>query len=352
MLLYNLIKPLLFKLDAELSHTLSLKFLNTLHKLKILKLLCKACYYTNSIPNTNQKAIHINILGINFKNKIGLAAGLDKNGDYIDALGELGFGFIEIGTVTPKPQLGNTRPRLWRIEKYHSIINRMGFNNKGVDYLIENVRKSKWVKNGGILGINIGKNASTKIENANQDYIISLEKIYNYASYITVNISSPNTEGLRDLQSGNAFCQLLECIKSKQNELSIINNKYVPIFIKIAPDLSEADVNFIANSLILYKIDGVIAANTTIDKSMLPEQYRHEGGLSGKLLQSQSNYILKTLAEHLKGKIPIIGVGGIADPLDAVEKINLGADLVQIYSGLIYEGPRLIQKCINSLIYK
>ncbi|MFM2343988.1 MAG: dihydroorotate dehydrogenase [Pseudomonadota bacterium] len=341
MFLYNILKPLLFKLDAEVSHNLTLKSLKILNCLGLLKLIANV-----SNINTNQSK---QVLGIHFKNKIGLAAGLDKNGDYIDVLGNLGFGFIEIGTVTPKPQGGNPKPRLWRIQDKNSIINKMGFNNKGVDYLVNNVKKSQWVKHGGVIGINIGKNASTSIEDANSDYLICLEKVYNYASYITVNISSPNTSGLRNLQSGDAFSALLKCIKEKQNDLSKIHSKYVPIFIKIAPDLSEQDVKFIADSLIGYKIDGVIATNTTIDKSMLPEHQRFEGGLSGNLVKNQSNYILEILAREINGKIPIIGVGGIESSQDANHKIKLGASLVQVYSGLIYQGPSLVKDCIQQV---
>ena len=332
--LYNLLRSLLFKMDAEKSHHFSL------HSLKALKNL-------NLLGNTYEQNQEFKILGLNFKNKIGLAAGLDKNGEYIDALGALGFGFIEIGTVTPKAQGGNNLPRLWRLPEYESIINRMGFNNYGVDFLIKNVKNSIWVKQGGIIGINIGKNAATSLDNALTDYLICLEKVYNYASYIVVNISSPNTNNLRDLQKGNNFLELLQGLKQKQQQLNLKYQKYVPILIKIAPDLEEQEIQDIAKNLIYFEIDGVVSSNTTIDKSSLPQDLRYEGGLSGALLKNKSDNILEKLNSYINKHIPIIGVGGIMSAEDCSNKFNLGADLVQLYSGFIYNGPKLIKDCID-----
>jgi dihydroorotate dehydrogenase len=333
--IYNILRPALFKLDAEKAHYLSLNALNALHYSGLLSK--RKLHLENQTYNSA-----CTYFGLNFKNRIGLAAGLDKNACYIDALAKLGFGFIEVGTVTPEPQSGNAMPRLWRVSEQLSIINRMGFNNNGVDALVRNVQKSKWVKNGGILGINIGKNAVTPLNLACNDYLICLNKVYNYASYITVNISSPNTVGLRDLQTGDSFIDLVKNIKLRQLELADKYQKYVPVLIKIAPDLNIESIHAIADNLTYHKIDGVIATNTTINQSALSENRRQEGGLSGLLLQSQANWVLRTLAMHIQDKIPIIGVGGIITSNDVHEKIRLGASLVQLYTGFIYNGPKLI----------
>ena len=287
-------------------------------------------------------------MGIQFPNPVGLAAGLDKNGAYIDALADLGFGFIEIGTITPRPQAGNPHPRLFRLPKAKAIINRMGFNNDGVDKLIENVKASKFK---GILGINIGKNADTPVENAVDDYLICLEKVYNYASYITVNISSPNTKNLRSLQSGDALTELLSTLKKRQLELAEENSHYVPLVLKVAPDLEAEDVQFISKQLIEFKIDGLIVTNTTLSREGVEGlPFAEEaGGLSGAPVFEKSTACLAAFSKALNGEIPLIGVGGILSGEQAVAKREAGASLVQVYSGLIYTGPDLIKDCINAL---
>ncbi len=299
-------------------------------------------FYAQELPEKP-----VNCLGMTFKNAIGLAAGLDKNGECIDAFAAMGFGFIEVGTVTPKAQAGNDKPRLFRLAEHNAIINRMGFNNKGVDYLVEQVKKSKYK---GILGINIGKNKTTPDESALDDYLYCLDKVYAFASYITVNISSPNTPGLRNLQYGEALDNLLAGLKKRQLVLQIEHKKYVPILIKIAPDLSEDQVKSIAASLINSKMDGVIATNTTLDRERVQDhEYANEaGGLSGEVLTEQSLSITKILAEALGGKMPIIGVGGISNPHDVTRRIQAGATLVQVYSSFIYQGPQLIKELVNA----
>jgi dihydroorotate dehydrogenase len=287
-------------------------------------------------------------MGIEFPNPVGLAAGLDKNGAHIDALAALGFGFIEIGTITPRPQAGNPQPRLFRIPEAKAIINRMGFNNDGVDQLIENVKAAKFK---GVLGINIGKNADTAVEDAVSDYLICLEKVYNYASYITVNISSPNTKNLRSLQSGDALTELLQTLKQRQLELAKENNHYVPLVLKVAPDLTSEDITFIAKQLLKFKIDGLIVTNTTLGRDgveNLPNG-NEAGGLSGAPVFEKSTECLRQFADVLDGKIPLIGVGGIVSGEQAVAKQEAGASLVQVYSGLIYTGPTLVKDCVNAM---
>ncbi|NLN56374.1 MAG: quinone-dependent dihydroorotate dehydrogenase, partial [Gammaproteobacteria bacterium] len=289
----------------------------------------------------------VTCMGIEFPNPVGLAAGLDKNGAYIDALAGLGFGFIEIGTITPRPQAGNPHPRLFRIPQAKAIINRMGFNNDGVDQLIENVKAAKFK---GILGINIGKNADTPVENAADDYLICLEKVYNYASYVTVNISSPNTKNLRSLQSGDALTELLQTLKQRQLELAEEHQHYVPLVLKVAPDLDAEDIQFIAKQLLQFKIDGLIVTNTTLSREGV-ENLPHgdeAGGLSGAPVFEKSTACLAAFSEALKGEIPLIGVGGILSGEQALAKKNAGASLVQVYSGLIYAGPELVQDCVNA----
>jgi len=290
----------------------------------------------------------ITCMGIEFPNPVGLAAGLDKNGAYIDALADLGFGFIEIGTITPRPQTGNPHPRLFRLPKAKAIINRMGFNNEGVDKLIENVKSARFK---GILGINIGKNADTPVENAVDDYLICLEKVYNHASYVTVNISSPNTKNLRSLQSGDALTDLLKTLKERQLQLADEFLHYVPLVLKVAPDLEQEDIHFIANQLIQFKIDGLIVTNTTLSRDGvegLPDA-NEAGGLSGAPVFEKSTKCLAEFSKILKDQIPLIGVGGILSGQDAVAKREVGATLVQVYSGLIYAGPKLVPECINAL---
>lgn len=328
---YNLIRNLLFKLNAETSHELTLELLGAAHRLGILGL------FTPKVTDAP-----VDLLGLTFPNPVGLAAGLDKNGDYIDALGSLGFGFIEIGTITPRAQPGNPKPRLFRLPEHNAIINRMGFNNKGVDYLVEQVKKSRY---NGVLGINIGKNFDTAVEDADRDYQICLEKVYQYADYVTVNISSPNTPGLRNLQFGDSLTSLLQTMKTTQLRLQEEHKKYTPILVKIAPDMSEAETRLVAKSLIENQMDGVIATNTTLDReSIAGHRFANEaGGLSGAPVLERSTQVLRWLADALAGSMPIIGVGGISDAKTAAEKKMAGASLVQVYSGFIYKGPELIK---------
>ena len=333
-MLYSLARPLLFSLAPERAHELTLSLLKSTYKMGLMR--------------QSVALKPVTCMGIEFPNPVGLAAGLDKNGAYIDALASQGFGFIEIGTITPLPQAGNPEPRLFRLPKAKAIINRMGFNNDGVDQLVENVKASKFK---GILGINIGKNAATPVEKAVDDYLICLEKVYNYASYITVNISSPNTKNLRSLQSGDALTELLETLKKRQLELAEENQHYVPLVLKVAPDLESEDIQFIAQQLLTFKLDGLIVTNTTLSREGV-ENLPHgdeAGGLSGAPVFAKSTACLATFAEALKGQIPLIGVGGILSGQDALAKKNAGASLVQVYSGLIYTGPNLIKDCVDAL---
>lgn len=333
---YRLSRALLFQLQGETAHELSLDMLGASERVGLLKLL-------NSEPIYHP----VTVAGIEFPNPVGLAAGLDKNGDYIDALSRLGFGFLEVGTVTPRPQSGNPKPRIFRIPERQAIINRMGFNNKGVDYLVEQVKKAKY---SGVLGINIGKNFDTAVEDSTSDYLICLEKVYQYASYITINISSPNTPGLRTLQYGDSLKNLLEPIKQRQLELSK-EFGYKPLFVKIAPDMNEEEIETVAQCLIDCEMDGVIATNTTLSRDGVQgfKNGKEAGGLSGAPVKELANKTLEILAKELKGQLPIIGVGGIVDGDDAAEKIKLGAQLVQIYSGFIYKGPELIKDAIEEI---
>lgn len=324
-------------LDGERSHHLSLNSLNLLNRLKLSGLL--------SQPQVDDP---VEVMGIKFPNRVGLAAGLDKNGEYIDALSHFGFGFIEVGTVTPRPQPGNPKPRLFRIKDAEAIINRMGFNNDGVDALLSNVEKARF---NGVLGINIGKNFDTPVDKAVDDYLIGMEKIYQRADYMVVNISSPNTPGLRDLQFGETLKSLLESLKKKQQELHQEHKVYKPLAIKIAPDLSATDIDQLADTFRQFELDGIIATNTTFDRSKV-EGMKHaeeQGGLSGKPLASQSTKVIKRLVEALDDSIPVIGVGGITDEQSAIDKIEAGAKLVQIYSGFIYHGPQLVYEVAKAL---
>ena len=335
--MYPLIKPLLFKLDAEKSHHLAFKFAHQALRMGLL-------------PNFSEPAQAHQCMGLTFPNRVGLAAGLDKNGEHIDVLARLGFGFIEIGTITPRPQLGNPKPRLFRLPEAPAIINRMGFNNQGVDALISNVKQAKFTQNGGILGINIGKNADTPMENAVSDYLICLSKVYAHASYVTVNISSPNTKNLRDLQSQDALDDLLKQLKQSQLQLADTHQKYVPMTLKIAPDVDDEQLNIIAELLKSHRIDGVIATNTTLDKTAVThlKHGNETGGLSGMPVRNAATQVIQKLSTALAGALPIIGVGGIGNADDALEKINAGADLVQVYSGLIYQGPALVSECVRA----
>lgn len=335
--MYPLIRPFLFLMNAERAHHLTFQIAQFALDCKLL-------------PKHTPKAAPYSLMGMTFPNRVGLAAGLDKNAQHIDVLAQLGFGFIEVGTITPRPQDGNPQPRLFRLPKAHAIINRMGFNNLGIDALVLNVKNSQFYKNGGIIGINIGKNADTPIENAVDDYLICLKKAYPYASYITVNISSPNTKNLRDLQSPDALNNLLSQLKAAQLRLAQQHGKYVPMALKIAPDIDDVQIQTIADLLVLHKIDGVIATNTTLDKSQVQHLPHGDemGGLSGAPVRERSNEVIQRLHHYLQGAVPIIGAGGILNGTHAAEKIHAGAQLVQIYSGLIYRGPRLIRDCAKA----
>lgn len=338
--MYSLIRKALFSLDAEQAHNLTVQLLK-IAGYSPLNSLLKAVL---ACPVGSGKTV----MGLHFKNPIGLAAGADKNGEAIDGFGALGFGFIEVGTVTPLAQEGNPKPRQFRLIEAEGIINRNGFNNLGIDYLLENVKKSKY---DGVLGINIGKNKVTPIEHGKDDYLFCLNKAYNYADYITINISSPNTPDLRQLQYGDALDDLLQSIKARQNVLAEQYNKYVPIAVKIAPDLNEAEVVQIADTLCRHHIDGVIATNTTISRETVNgmKNAQEIGGLSGKPLQQQSTQIITRLASELQGRLPIIGSGGIDSVAQAEEKITAGAELLQLYSGLIYHGPQLVKTLVRAV---
>ena len=335
--MYPLLRPALFQLDPETAHHLTINGLNTAYSLGLSGLLAP------HIPDDPRS-----VMGLAFPNPVGLAAGLDKNGDCINGLAALGFGFIEIGTITPLPQAGNPKPRLFRLPAAQAIINRMGFNNDGVDKLVSNVQRAHFK---GILGINIGKNAATPIEKAADDYLICLRKVYPHASYVTVNISSPNTKNLRQLQDETALNDLLSKLKAEQQKLADTHGKYVPIALKIAPDMEDEQIAQIARLLIQHGIDGVIATNTTVSREGV-EDLKHgaeTGGLSGAPVRDKSTAVVRRLAAELKGAVPIIGVGGILNGADAAEKIEAGASLVQIYSGLIYRGPALISESCAAL---
>lgn len=334
--MYKLIRPLLFTLDAESAHHLTLESLQLAARTGIIG----ACApRTDAAPRT--------VMGISFPNPVGLAAGLDKNGEYIDALAALGFGFLEIGTITPRPQPGNPRPRMFRLPAACAIVNRMGFNNHGVDALINNVLRANFR---GILGINIGKNFDTPIERAADDYLICLRKVYAHASYVTVNISSPNTKNLRQLQQTDELGQLLAALQSERELLADKHGRRVPLALKIAPDLDSSQISAIAGLLIRHQIDAVIATNTTVSKEAVAQlpHGAEAGGLSGAPLTAQAQTVTAQLAVALDGAVPIIGVGGIMTGEDAAARIRAGASLVQLYSGLVYAGPTLIGACVKT----
>lgn len=335
--MYQIAQKILLQCEPEKSHDFTINWLKRTQR-TVLK-----GVYSESVTDKP-----VTIAGLSFPNPVGLAAGLDKNGECIDAFAAMGFGFVEVGTVTPRPQPGNPKPRLFRIPEKEAIINRMGFNNKGVDYLVEQVKQSVFK---GVLGINIGKNKDTPEENALDDYVMCLRKVYEYASYVTVNISSPNTPGLRNLQYGEALDSLLSGLKVEQKALAEKHGKYVPMFIKIAPDLNEEEVNSIAASLLNAEMDGVIATNTTLSREPVKGLPHAEeaGGLSGKILCDQSLQVTKQLSAALKGQIPIIGVGGIHDAESAKARLAAGASVVQVYSAFIYQGPKLVKQIVDSL---
>ncbi len=339
-MLYSLIRKALFSLDPETAHGLGMSGVSFMHRAGI------ACLIARPIPPDPVK-----VMGLTFPNPVGLAAGLDKNGEYVDALAALGFGSIEIGTVTPRPQPGNPKPRMFRIPEKQAIINRMGFNNTGVDQLLANISTSQFAQRGGILGINIGKNFDTPIEKAADDYLICLERVYNAASYVAINISSPNTKNLRELQKDNALDALLGSLKSEQARLADKHGKYVPLALKIAPDLDDEQIQSIAGLLRQHRIDAVIATNTTLSREEvagLPNE-NEAGGLSGAPVFERSTAVLRKLSSALAGEVPIIGVGGIMSGANAVAKIDAGASLVQLYSGFIYCGPELVAEAAAAI---
>ena len=332
---YCLVRPFVFALDPETAHEMTIRGLRTLEKTGL------APQYRpkNDAPTT--------VMGISFPNRIGLAAGLDKNGEAIDAFAAWGFGFIEIGTVTPRPQPGNPKPRLFRLPEAQGIINRMGFNNHGVDALLANVRTARFR---GVLGINIGKNFDTPIDKAAEDYLACLDKVYPHATYVTVNISSPNTKNLRQLQGGSELDALLGALKARQTDLAQRHGRYVPLALKIAPDLEDGQISEIADALRRHRIDGVIATNTTLSRQGV-EHLRHggeTGGLSGAPLFEQSTAVLRRLTFFLAGEVPVIAAGGVVDGAKALAKLDAGAALVQVYSGLIYRGPELVRECVET----
>jgi dihydroorotate dehydrogenase len=330
--MYRIARTALFQLSPETSHRLALLGLALAYQFGLLRRM-----------SALQPKRPVRVMGLEFPNPFGLAAGMDKNGDYINPLGALGFGFIEIGTVTPLPQPGNPPPRIFRLPEQQAIINRLGFNNLGIEHLVKQVEKRNYA---GVLGINIGKNLATPIGEAAVDYCLCMEKVYTVADYIAVNISSPNTPGLRDLQDITKLKKLLTALKSKQSELADRHGRYVPLTVKIAPDQSDDEIKALARVLVQKEIDGVIATNTTVARPQVEKhQYASErGGLSGAPLAERATQIVDILATELDGALPIIAVGGICSGSDAAAKMSAGAKLVQIYSGFIYRGPGLIRE--------
>lgn len=334
---YALLRPLLFRLDPETAHNLTLSSLNRLHSLGLLK------PFMPAVPN-----LPVRVMGLDFPNPVGLAAGLDKNGEAIDALGAFGFGFLEVGAVTPRPQPGNPQPRLFRLPAAQAIINRMGFNNLGVDHLLANLARATYQ---GILGVNLGKNFDTPIEKAADDYLILLNKLYGKVHFVTINISSPNTRNLRALQGGSELDTLLSALKTRQTELAQRHGKYMPVAVKIAPDLEDAQIAEMAALFKKHRMDAVIATNTTLSREGV-EHLPHgqeAGGLSGAPVREKSTRVLAAFHRELGGEVPLIGAGGILEGRHAREKIQAGASLVQIYTGLIYRGPELIAECVQAL---
>lgn len=337
---YALTRPFLFGLDPEQAHEVTL---GTMARLQNTPLQCLWSQPRVEAPVT--------VAGVRFPNRVGLAAGLDKNGRCIDALGAMGFGFIEVGTVTPKAQPGNPKPRMFRLPEANALINRLGFNNDGLDAFLSNVQRAGFRKSGGVLGLNIGKNAATPIERAADDYLIGLTGVYPFADYVTVNISSPNTKNLRALQSDEALDGLLGALQERRQQLIGQHRRSVPMFVKIAPDLDEAQVEVIAQTLKKNAIDGVIATNTTIARDAVQglQHSQEAGGLSGRPVFEASNRVIRLLRAALGPVFPIIGVGGVFGGDDAKAKVDAGADLVQVYTGLIYRGPAIVRECALAL---
>ena len=335
-MLYSLARQALFRLEPERAHDLALKSLCALGP---------AAAMLGTAPDAAEKR---SVLGLEFPNPVGLAAGLDKNGAYIDALAALGFGFIEVGTVTPRPQPGNPPPRMFRLVGHEALINRLGFNNEGVEALLRNVERARFR---GILGINIGKNFDTPIERAADDYLAGLDAVYDRATYVTVNISSPNTKNLRDLQSPAALEALLRSVMERRDALAARYGRVKPLLVKVAPDLEEAQVEAIASVAVKHRIDGLIATNTTIARDdVAGERHANEaGGLSGRPLFARATRVLRQFHERLGGKVALVGVGGILSGADARAKFDAGASLVQVYTGFIYKGPALVAEARRAL---
>lgn len=337
---YPLVRKALFTLDAETAHELTLRRLQQAYD----------CRHTRRLfPATPQR--ERTLMGLTLRNPVGLAAGLDKNGAHIDALAALGFGFIEVGTVTPRAQEGNPRPRLFRLPRAESLINRFGFNNLGLEAFIANVRRSTFRASGGVLGLNIGKNAATPIDRAVDDYLTCLEGVYPHADYVTVNISSPNTANLRSLQGGDELTTLLQALQTRRQALADHHGRRVPLVVKIAPDLTVEQIDAIADLLLRHDMDGVIATNTTLSRTAVQGLPHAEetGGLSGPPVHELSLAVIRRLRERVGPQMAIIGVGGIASARQAAEKITAGADAVQLYTGLIYRGPALIRDCVSAI---
>lgn len=332
--MYQLLRPLVFKLSPEAAHDLSLDWLSALYRLGVRGL------WGQSVP-----AAPTEMCGLHFANQVGLAAGLDKNGDHIAGLGALGFGHLEIGTVTPRPQPGNAPPRMFRFPEQHALINRMGFNNKGVDHMVRNLQRRDY---GGVLGVNIGKNFDTPFAEAANDYLICLERVFPYANYITINVSSPNTPGLRALQFGSALEQLLSLVLSRRDQLSRTLGRAVPILLKVAPDMTHEDIQAMAATVVKLGVDAIVATNTTLQRPNVDSE--EDGGLSGQPLLAIANRAQEHWSSALAGRIPLVGVGGIVTGEDAVTKIQAGARLVQIYSGLIFRGPSLVSEIQHALL--
>ncbi|MBT8059534.1 MAG: quinone-dependent dihydroorotate dehydrogenase [Xanthomonadales bacterium] len=333
---YDLARRVLFAADPETAHEMTLESLRLGHRLGATRLLCRV----RSQP--------VRCMGLEFPNPVGVAPGLDKNGDYFEALGDLGFGFVEIGTITPRPQPGNPKPRVFRLPEAQAMINRLGFNNKGVDHLVRQVRKHRFQ---GILGINIGKNFDTPIERAAEDYLHCLEAVYAYADYITVNISSPNTENLRDLQGEEELDRLLGALQRRRGELAEEFDRRVPMAVKVAPDLDDGAIPVIAQVVEHHGMDAVIATNTTIGRDGVEglEHAGETGGLSGAPLKEKADRVLAALRRELPDEIALIGVGGITCGQDAVDKLERGASLVQFYTGMVYRGPELVSECLQAI---
>jgi len=342
---YPLLRPALFALDAEAAHELTLGTLQKLHDCG----LTRRIFYPSS-PNA-ATCQPVQLMGLHLPNRVGLAAGLDKNGAHIDALGGLGFGFMEVGTVTPRPQPGNARPRLFRLPQAQALINRMGFNNQGLAAFVENVQRNRWQAQGGVLGLNIGKNKDTPQECAVDDYLLGLAGVYAHADYVCINISSPNTANLRDLQHEEELAKLLRALTEKRKALADVHGRYVPLAVKIAPDVDNEQIARMAHVIAAHGVDGVIATNTTLAREAVARHphAQEAGGLSGQPLHAQSLHVIGQLRQRLGTQTAIIGVGGILNAQHAQEKIAAGADAVQLYTGLIYKGPALVADCLRAL---